>query len=150
MPFDIREAKAAMWAAFQITINAMEKNGVSGDVLIDSPKVNITQACIYSPDILVQCEEYSQKNGTYRRSQIAIEIVASLRTMQDWTEKMENYFKNDAIKHYLIVDLCRRVVIHHTHESAGQTTTTFLRKGNLHLEPPGLDIPLKFILGPCS
>ena len=50
------------------------------------------------------------------------------------------------MRHYLIVDTRRRVVIHHRRDEEGRIGVRIFRHGPLTLDPPGLAIEIPDIL----
>jgi hypothetical protein len=49
------------------------------------------------------------------------------------------------VRHYLIVDTDKRLVIHHRRDDEGRIGATILRDGSLALDPPGLAIDTRGI-----
>ena len=60
--------------------------------------------------------------------------------------KLASYFSLPSVRHYLIIDADKRVVIHHRRDEEGRIGVQVLREGPLTLDPPGLTIVVQDIL----
>lgn len=56
--------------------------------------------------------------------------------------KLADYFRLASVRHYLIVSISRRTVIHHRKLGGGEIRTRILNDGELQLDPPGLTPPV--------
>ena len=80
---------------------------------------------------------------------IVVEVLSPSTGRFDRFGKLPGYFKVPSLRHYVIVDLDHRVVIHHG-RTDGEIATRILGSGPLRLDPPGLDLVVEDLLGPVS
>lgn len=73
---------------------------------------------------------------------IVVEVLSPSTAARNLRDKLIGYFQVPSIRHYLIVDLDERLVIHHARGEEGVWTTRLVRDGALRLDPPGLDIAM--------
>ena len=98
-----------------------------------------------SPTYLVNCGERIAPEAMlapcprrHRRSP----LVASSRTI-DKSVKLAGYFKLDSLRHYLVVDLEHRTVLHYGRRGADEPILLrIVTEGAIRLDPPGLDLTL--------
>ena len=63
--------------------------------------------------------------------------------------KLAGYFSLPSVRHYLIVDTEKRVIINHRRGEEGQIGVRIFRDGSLTLDPPGLAVEVQDIfVGP--
>ncbi len=117
-------------------------------VVPDGVTVRIDDTTAYEPDAQLYCGP--------RLSPLALEIPAPLIVVEvlspstgryDRHHKLTGYFAVASIHHYLIVNLDRRVVIHHARDG-DEIRTRILGSGLLRLNPPGLDLAVEDLLAP--
>ena len=77
---------------------------------------------------------------------IVVEVLSSSTNGRDLGEKYIDYFRVPSIEHYLVIDLNRRLVLHHSRSDAGTMVT---EQGSLRLDPPGIEIQLDGIFPPA-
>ena len=74
---------------------------------------------------------------------IVVEVLSPSTACRDTGEKLEAYLGLPSVRHYLVLDLVRRVAVHHGREDANGPTVTAIRHGGtLELPPTGLSIDL--------
>ena len=76
---------------------------------------------------------------------IVVEVVSPSSRGIDSGAKLAGYFSLASLRHYLIVDTDKRVVVHHRRDEEGRITVGILRDGPLTLDPPGLAIDIRDI-----
>jgi Uma2 family endonuclease len=64
----------------------------------------------------------------------------------DIDEKLVEYFSVPSIRHYLIINPVKKVVIHHARNEGGQIATRIAKSGEIDLSPPGMTIPVAELL----
>jgi Uma2 family endonuclease len=69
---------------------------------------------------------------------VVVEVVSPSRRGIDAGAKLASYFMLPSVRHNLIVDTYKRVVIHHRRGEDGRIEARILRDGPLTLDPPGL------------
>jgi Uma2 family endonuclease len=138
-------AKAATWAAL---VAALKSAGSPCEAFIDGPGVAISDQSCYIPDVSVHCGERAPGDVRLVPNPIIIVEVLSPSTANlDKAGKLADYFSVASVRHYLIVDLGRRVVLHHRRGDDDLITTAILRQGELHLDPPGATIAVEEMFG---
>jgi Uma2 family endonuclease len=71
---------------------------------------------------------------------IVAEVLSPGTEATDMRDKLHGYFTLRSVRHYLIVDPDKRMVIHHARGSGDALQTRLLTSGPVTLEPPGLSI----------
>jgi len=66
--------------------------------------------------------------------------------IRDTGEKLVEYFSVPSIRHYLIVNPSKKVVVHHDRDDGGEISTRILKTGDLDLTPPGFTVPVRELL----
>ena len=78
---------------------------------------------------------------------IVVEVLSPSTERLDKAGKLADYFSIPSIAHYLIVDLKRRHVIHHSRGEGGIILTRIVREGDIVLDPPGIAIAMADTFG---
>jgi Uma2 family endonuclease len=118
---------------------AIRKAGVTCHMLPDGATVRVNQRTAYEPDALVYC-------GTERPDTaievpdpvIVVEVLSPGTRHIDNAAKLSGYFAVPSVCHYLIVDIERRLILHHARGQGELLTTRIVREGALALDPPGI------------
>ena len=106
--------------------------------------VTVDDRTVYEPDALVRCGAAPPGN--------AVEVSDpsswsrwSPRRAGEWTgaSKLAGYFSLPSVRHYLIVDVDKHVVIHHRRDGRGEIGGRIVHDGLLELDPPGLAIEVR-------
>jgi hypothetical protein len=61
----------------------------------------------------------------------------------DHGRKLSGYFSLSSVRHYLILDPDRRVVIHHKRGSGDAIENRVLTEGVARLDPPGFEVAIE-------
>jgi Uma2 family endonuclease len=77
---------------------------------------------------------------------IVVEVTSSSSERDDTGDKLVEYFSVPSIRHYLIVNPTKRVVVHHARDEDGQIETRIMSNGQLDLAPPGMTVPVQELL----
>jgi Uma2 family endonuclease len=129
---------------------AIKKAAVNCEAFVDSLTVRIDADAVVEPDALVNCGERVPPKSLYAPSPIiVVEVVSPTSRLRDFSEKFIDYFRVPGIQHYLIVDLDRRLVLHHKRGDAGTIITAIVKEGALQLNPPGIEIALDGVFAPA-
>jgi Uma2 family endonuclease len=111
--------------------------------LPDGATVRINENNAFEPDALVYCgPELDDDEIEAPNPVIVVEVLSPSTATRDLRDKLIGYFQVPSIRHYLIVDLDERLVIHHARGDDGVWTTRLVRDGALRLDPPGLDVAM--------
>lgn len=133
-------AKAAAFTALQ---GAIVRAGLTCEALIDGAAVRVDDHTVYEPDALVRCGTPLPDDCLLVTDPVVVvEVVSPTSGTRDGGVKLEDYFRIQSVRHYLIVRTATRAVIHHRSDDAGNLYTRIVREGTLRLDPPGLDVPM--------
>lgn len=136
-------AKARAWRALDAAIAA---GGLGCEALPDGATVRIDDRTVYEPDALVRCGPPLPGDAIEVGDPVVVvEVVSPSSRGIDKGAKLASYFSLPSVRHYLIVDTDKRVVIHHRLVEGGPVESRFLHEGRLTLDPPGLSIEVEDI-----
>ncbi len=122
--------------------DALAQSSLDCEFFTDGMTVEIEGGRSYEPDAAVQCGVKQDLDQTVLAAPLIVVEVASPTTAKlDAGNKLLDYFKVPSIQHYLILVPERQAVIHHQRDGAG-IRTTLVTAGNVHLDPPGLVLPI--------
>lgn len=141
------EAKFAITAKLRAAIRSA---GVPCQAAVDGLGIAVDEHTSYIPDALVNCGDPIADDAQFAPNAIiVVEVVSPTSRARDFSEKFTDYFRVASIQHYLIVDLDRRLVLHHKRGEAGTIVTAIAKEGALRLDPPGIEISLDGIFAPA-
>ena len=133
--------KAAVWLALR---QAIIEAGVACQALPDGATV-ATGESDYDPDAVVNCGEPMSDDAIVAPNPVVVVEVLSPATQAiDTGGKLADYFALPSIRHYLIVHVTRRLVIHHRRDEA-RIDTRIITSGEIRLEPPGMVLTVESI-----
>jgi Uma2 family endonuclease len=139
-------AKAEAWLALR---RAIEAAGIGCTPLVDGVTVEIDSATAFVPDVLVDCSERLAPDAiAATQPVIVVEVVSPSTNQRDMTTKLVGYFRVDSIRHYLIVDAEKRIVVHHQRTGGEALATRILAGGALALDPPGISVRIEDLFPP--
>ena len=123
---------------------AIAARGLGCEAHPDGATVRIDDRTVYEPDALVRCGPPLPGDAIEATDPIiVVEVVSPSSRGIDRGVKLASYFSLPSVRHYLIVDTDKRVVIHHRRDEQGQITVRIFRDGPLTLDPPGLTIEIQ-------
>ena len=134
-------AKSQAWLGLRAAIAA---RGLACQALPDGMTVRIDERTVFEPDALVRCGPPLPGDAIEATDPVVVvEVVSPSSRGIDRGVKLAGYFSLPSVRHYLIVDTDKRVVIHHRRDEAGGIAVRILHDGSLALDPPGLaiDVP---------
>jgi len=73
---------------------------------------------------------------------VVVEVISPESYTRDMTTKLVEYTSLPSIRHYVVVDVEGRLIIHHRRTDDGTIITRPLSAGEIELDPPGLAIPI--------
>jgi Uma2 family endonuclease len=129
---------------------ALTEAGLRCVALPDGVTVRIDARTAFEPDALVTCERVDPEATDVASPVIVVEVVLPTSRGVDTGLKLSGYFSLPSVRHYLIVDVDRRVVVHHARDEKGRIETAVRREGALRLDPPGLAVAVNAMLPPAS
>jgi Uma2 family endonuclease len=125
---------------------AITARGLGCEAHPDGVTVRIDDRTVYQPDALVRCGPPLPGNAIEVTDPIiVVEVVSPSSRGTDRGVKLVSYFSLPSVRHYLILDTDKRVVIHHRRDEEGQIRVQILRDGPLTLDPPELTIEVQDI-----
>ena len=125
---------------------AIGSGGLSCQALPDGMSVRVNDRTVYEPDALVRCGPPLPGDAVEVSDPvIVVEVVSPSSRGIDRGVKLAGYFSMPSVRHYLIVDTDKHVVIHHRRDEEGQIGVRIVHDGPLTLDPPGLAIAIRDI-----
>jgi Uma2 family endonuclease len=138
------EVKIATVLALKI---ALTKAGVRCHALGDGMTVRIDDHTAYEPDALVYCgERLARGSLVVPHPVVVVEVLSPTTRHSDTSAKLLGYFKLASVRHYLIIDPDARNVTHHARSDDGTIAARTLTSGELHLDPPGIELAIADLL----
>lgn len=131
--------------------DAVRRASLDCTVFTDGMTVRIDAWTAREPDASLQCGiEVDLDSLTLEQPLLVVEVVSPSSGRDDTGAKVAEYFSVPSIRHYLIVDPMKPVVIHHCRDAAGAIHTTIHTAGVLPINPPGLELTVEDIFGPVA
>jgi Uma2 family endonuclease len=136
-----RAARAlTKYAAQKALEGGITRAGLPCRMFPDGMTVRIAARTAFEPDALVVCPSPTDLDTMEIPSPVVVvEVLSPSTAADDHGVKLDGYFSLPSVNHYLILDLDRRVLIHHRRGHAGAIETRVLREGKVILDPPGLE-----------
>jgi Uma2 family endonuclease len=146
-PERAEHVQAKLWAAVALGA-AVQRAGVGCQAFVEGLAVVIDEATAYEPDALVNGGgQVARDSMTAPNPVIVVEVLSPSTRGIDTTVKLAGYFLVPSLKHYLIVDLGRRHVVHYREQPDGPVTVTVMTEGEIAFDPPGIAVPVASFLG---
>lgn len=125
---------------------AVERAGAPCETFVDGLAVRIDDTTVYEPDALVRCGDPLDDEAVEATDPlIVVEVLSPSSRGRDAGAKLADYFRLASVRHYLIVSISRRTVIHHQKLGSGEIRTRIVNDGELQLDPPGLTLSVSGI-----
>ena len=120
---------------------AVEAEGLPCTVYPDGMSVRVDDETSYEPDVMVRCGDSLPDDAVVATDPLIVVEVRSPSTgFVDAGIKLADYFRIPSVRHYLMLDVRRRVIIHHERDADGDIATRIVHDGRLRLDPPGIEI----------
>ncbi len=133
---------------FALLREAVRRRGLPCEVYPDGMTVRVDETTAFEPDALVRCGPPLPDDALLVPDPLlVVEVLSPTSGRVDTTHKLEGYFRLASVRHYLVVDPERRVVIHHA-RAEGEIRTRILREGELRLDPPGIVLEVADLFPP--
>ena len=117
--------------------------GADGHMMPDGMTVRIDATTTFEPDALVYCGARMDVEAIEVPDPvIVVEVQSSSTRSVDTGFKLARYFSLASVRHYLMIDPVKRLVIHHRRGADGLIVTRISSDGTLDLTPPGLVLPV--------
>ena len=132
------EVKFAVQAAL---LAGIQKGGVECHMLPDGMTVRIDKDTAHEPDALVYCGAKLPGNAVEVPGPIIlVEVLSPSTRYIDASAKLGGYFSLPTVRHYLIIDPDKPLVIHHRRETTKDLATRIINSGLIRLDPPGIEV----------
>jgi Uma2 family endonuclease len=126
---------------------AVKRAGLPCTVFTDGMTVVIDNEHAREPDAAVQCGVPFKAGTTVLEAPLVVVEVTSPSSERDDTgEKLVEYFSVPSIRHYLIVNPGKKVVVHHARGEGTDIATRIASSGAIDLTPPGMTVPVAELL----
>jgi Uma2 family endonuclease len=123
--------------------DAVKRAKLPCTVFTDGMTVVIDNEHSREPDAAVQCGVAVNLDSTVLEAPlIVVEISSPSSERDDCGDKLVEYFSVATIRHYLIVNPIKKVVVHHARNDAGEIATHIASTGEIGLTPPGIAVPV--------
>ncbi len=132
---------------FQALADAVERGGFPCEVFPDGMAVQVSADTVYEPDAMVRCGPPLPDDAVKVLDPVVVvEVLSPSTRARDAGAKLVDYFSMPSVRHYLLVDIKSRTVVHHARAGDGGVATRMAPDGALRLDPPGvaLDVPELF------
>lgn len=132
--------KQRFWRALDDAVSAA---GLPCEVLMDGASVFVDDLTTYEPDVTLACGERGDDSAlVVPEPLLVVEVVSKASTGRDAGAKLTDYYRVPSIVHYLIVEMHKKVIVHHWRRPDATIETRIISDGTLRLDPPGLSIDL--------
>ncbi len=119
----------------------IKKANLSCHMVPDGATVRVSDKTAYEPDALVYCgEKQPGQSLTVSNPIVVVEVLSPGTYHIDNAVKLSGYFALASVCHYLILDIEKRLIIHHARSSGDAIATRIVRAGEITLDPPGIAI----------
>lgn len=133
--------------AWRLLGDALAAADLPCEALPDGVTVEVGDATAYEPDVTVVCGEPVDGNAIAAPSPlIIVEVTSPSNSRVDMTTKVADYLRLPSLRHYLIINLAKRVVLHYHKMPDGRIETAILGSDALVLDPPGVSISVEALL----
>jgi len=138
-------AKIAVFKALEA---AVKRAGLPCEVFTDGMSVRVDRHNLREPDASIQCgKAVAPDQIVLDQPLLVVEVVSPSCERSDSGAKLAEYFGIISIKHYLILDPHKRVLIHHARGKDGAIETRVHTSGSIVLDPPGFELSVADVLG---
>jgi Uma2 family endonuclease len=135
------ESKGNVYFALR---QAIQARGVPCQAYTDGMTVRIDKSTVYEPDACVRCgEPLDSEVLEINDPVIVVEVASPSSQAVDVGTKLDDYFRVPSVRHYLIVKIRNRTVIHHERGDDGRIETRIVRSGTLVMHPPGIAVEVE-------
>jgi Uma2 family endonuclease len=130
----------------EVVVALRQAIGVAGlpcRAYTDGMAVRIDSDTVYEPDALIRCGERLGPDVVEVVDPVVLgEEISPSTHKVDTTQKLGDYFRIPSVRHHLIVNTSRRIVVHHERLADGNIRTGLAAAGTLVLDPPGIELAI--------
>ena len=146
-PERIAHTRAKYRAMFALE-RAIAAGALGCEAIGDGVSVRIDERTVYEPDALVRCGAPAPGEAMVVDDPvIVVEVISPSSRGVDTGAKLAAYFRLPSVRHYLIVNVEARAVVHHRRGESGGIDTRILAEGSLTLDPPGIEVEIDRLFG---
>lgn len=139
-PERVAHARTKLRIAVQLSA-AIRAAGAACESFGDGMAVRVDADTVYEPDAQVRCGPPLDDDAVQVTDPLVIvEVVSPSSHKRDTGSKLADYFRLPSLRHYLVVDTTRRVIVHHRRDEAGAIATSIVHDGPIRLDPPGIEL----------
>ena len=120
--------------------DAIERAGLACEAFPDGVAVQVSADTVYEPDALVRCGPPLPGDAVKILDPVAVvEVLSPSTRAHDAGAKLDDYFRMPSVRHYLLLNIKNRTVIHHARAAeGGEIATRIAHDGAVRLDPPGI------------
>jgi Uma2 family endonuclease len=134
------QMKAAVYVALRDAIRARR---LGCFMMPDGMTVRVDDTTAFEPDALVYCgEKLPPASLEVPNPVVVVEVLSHSTRRIDLNHKLAGYFRVASVRHYLVVDPEKPLIVHHARESDGSIRTQIVTDGTLPLDPPGIELSI--------
>src|SRR5436190_18035127 len=134
-------------AVFRALSDAVARAALPCTVFTDGMTVVIDNEHSREPDAAVQRSVAVDLDSMVLEAPlIVVEVTSPSSERDDTGDKLVEYFSVPSIRHYLIVNPTKQVVVQHARDEDGEISTRIMSAGQLDLAPPGMAVPVRGLL----
>ena len=143
-----RVARARVKArVFNALADAIERGGLACEAFPDGMAVQVSADTVYEPDAQVRCGPRLPGSAvTIPDPVVVVEVLSPSTRAHDAGAKLGGYFLLPSVRHYLLLDIRTRTLIHHARAEDGGIATRIARDGAVRLDPPGTALDVAELL----
>ncbi|CAA9211855.1 MAG: hypothetical protein AVDCRST_MAG08-145 [uncultured Acetobacteraceae bacterium] len=143
-----RVARARVKArVFNALADAIERGGLACEAFPDGMAVQVSADTVYEPDAQVRCGPRLPGSAvTIPDPVVVVEVLSPSTRAHDAGAKLGGYFLLPSVRHYLLLDIRTRTLIHHARAEDGGIATRVARDGAVRLDPPGTALDVAELL----
>jgi Uma2 family endonuclease len=135
------EVKYAVQSAL---LAAIKVAGVPCHMLPDGMTVRVDRHTAHEPDALVYCGKALPDSAIeVPEPTILVEVLSPTTRHIDASAKLGGYFSLPSVRHYLVVDPDKPLVMHHARRQGETIETRILYDGPIDLDPPGIEVTVE-------
>ena len=124
---------------FNALADAIERGGLACEAFPDGMAVQVSDDTVYEPDAQVRCGPPLPDDDVKDLDPIiVVEVLSPSTRAYDAGAKLGGYLRMPSVRHYLLLDIRSRIVIHHERGASGDIATRIAHEGSVRLDPPGI------------
>jgi Uma2 family endonuclease len=122
----------------------IRRTGLPCHMLPDGMTVRVDRDTAHEPDAFVYCgQQISGSSIEVPNPVILVEVLSPSTRYIDASAKLAGYFRLASVRHYLIIDPDRPLVVNHARGERDTIATKVLHAGALKLDPPGIELSIE-------